>query len=82
MHGPAIGEQTLSQGKSETLGSTGDEGGGHWNRGMEDWRAGGLESRTKGCAKVQIGAELLCKSAKVIPGLAGPLTSGPVDKGD
>ncbi len=30
MHGPAIGEQTLSQGKSETLGSTGDEGGRHW----------------------------------------------------
>jgi len=28
---------------------------------MEDSRAGGLEGGTKGSAKVQIGAELLCK---------------------
>jgi hypothetical protein len=30
-------------------------------------RAGGPEGRTKDSAKVQIGAELLCKSAKVKP---------------
>jgi hypothetical protein len=39
-----------------------------WNEGIqciEGSRAGGLEERTKGSAKVQIGAELLCKSAKV-----------------
>ena len=35
------------------------------DRGLEDARAGGREERTKGSAKVQIGAELLCKSAKV-----------------
>jgi hypothetical protein len=32
---------------------------------MEDWRAGGLEVKARVSAKVQIGAELLCKSAKV-----------------
>ena len=35
------------------------------DRGLEDARAGGREERTKGSAKVQIGAELLCKSVKV-----------------
>ena len=45
-------------------------------------RAGGPEDRTKGSAKVQIGAELLCKSAKVFSRLAGKLTSWHVDKGD
>jgi hypothetical protein len=29
MHGPTVREQTLSQDKSETLGSAGDESGGH-----------------------------------------------------
>jgi hypothetical protein len=63
MDRPAIGQQAFRQGEAETARGTGDEsGGGHWNRGMEGRRARGLE---RGSAKVQIGAELLCKSAKV-----------------
>ncbi len=38
-------------------------------RGLEGLRAGGLEDRAKGSAKVQIGAELLCKSANVSLGV-------------
>ena len=38
--------------------------GGTWE-GEEDWRARGLEEEARCRAKVQIGAELLCKSAKV-----------------
>jgi hypothetical protein len=30
MHGPAVGEQALSQGEAKALGSAGDESGGHW----------------------------------------------------
>ena len=46
------------------------------DRGLEDARAGGREERTKGSAKVQIGAELLCKSAKVFFGLEPELGLG------
>ena len=41
---------------------------------MEDWRAGGLEVKARVSAKVQIGAELLCKSERQnfqVSGLGG-----------
>ena len=66
MHGPTVREQAFGQGTAETLGSAGDESGVHFRLGGRvDQLIGWPVGRTKDRAKVQIGAELRCKSAKV-----------------
>ena len=59
---------------------------GQWTRGIREYRVWSIEYRlvegsragglTRGSAKVQIGAELLCKSAKVFLGLEPELGLG------